>query len=98
MSELIGIVGESGTGKSTAVRTLDPKKTAIVNCVGKPLPIKGWKKDYTPFKGKTGNYFASDQSKDIIAFLNTISKDREDIIKLIKAKPTKENILSKDRE
>tara|TARA_R110001592_G_scaffold124249_1_gene332985 strand:+ start:5338 stop:6018 length:681 start_codon:yes stop_codon:yes gene_type:complete len=83
MSELIGIVGESGTGKSTAVRTLDPKKTAIVNCVGKPLPIKGWKKDYTPFKGKTGNYFASDQSKDIIAFLNTISKDRADIKEVV---------------
>jgi hypothetical protein len=79
MSELIGVVGESGTGKSTSARTLDPKKTAIVNCVGKPLPIKGWKKNYTPFKGKTGNYFASDQSKDIIAFLDAINKDRLDI-------------------
>ena len=47
------------------------------------MPIKGWKKDYTPFKGKTGNYFASDQSKDIIAFLNTISKDRADIKEVV---------------
>ena len=30
MSELIGIVGESGTGKSTSVRTLDPKETVKV--------------------------------------------------------------------
>ena len=39
MSELIGIVGESGTGKSTAVRTLNPKETAIISCIGKPLPV-----------------------------------------------------------
>ena len=60
MSELIGIVGESGTGKSTALRTLDPKETLIISCIGKPVPIPGWKKDYKPFKGKEGNFFVSD--------------------------------------
>lgn len=35
------IVGESGTGKSTSLRNCDPKTTAIVNPVGKPLPFKG---------------------------------------------------------
>lgn len=34
------IIGESGTGKSTSMRYLDPAKTAIVNPVGKPLPFK----------------------------------------------------------
>lgn len=34
------IIGESGTGKSTSMRYLDPEKTAIVNPVGKPLPFK----------------------------------------------------------
>lgn len=83
MSELIGIVGESGTGKSTSCRTLDSKNTAIVNCVGKPLPIKGWKKSYTPFKGETGNYFASDESKKIMSFMQKISDDRPEIKELI---------------
>ena len=34
------IIGESGTGKSTSMRYLDPAKTAIVNPVGKPLPFR----------------------------------------------------------
>ena len=83
MSELIGVVGESGTGKSTACRTLDPKKTAICNCVGKPLPIKGWKKNYTLFKGTEGNYYASDDSKKIIQFMQKISDDRPEITELV---------------
>jgi len=83
VSELIGVVGESGTGKSTACRTLDPKATAIVNCVNKPLPIKGWKKNYTPFKGDTGNYFASDESKKIMQFMQKISEDRLEITDLV---------------
>lgn len=46
MAELIGVVGESGSGKSTSLRNLDPKKTFIINVAGKPLPIKGFKKNY----------------------------------------------------
>ena len=83
MSELIGVVGESGTGKSTACRTLDPKQTAIINCINKPLPIRNWKKDYTPFKGDTGNYFASDEAKKIMTFMQKVSDDRLEIKNLI---------------
>ena len=70
MSELIGVVGESGTGKSTACKGLDPKETAVINCVGKPLPIKGWKKNYTPFNGekKTGNYYSTDITGKILLY------------------------------
>jgi len=83
MSELIGVVGESGTGKSTACRTLNPKDTAVVNCVGKPLPFKGWKKNYTKFEGKTGNYFASDKTVDILKFMKAVSDNRSEIKNLI---------------
>jgi len=44
MAEKILIMGESGTGKSTSIRNCDPKITAIVNPVGKPLPFRGSKK------------------------------------------------------
>ena len=37
-------MGESGTGKSTSIRNLDPKTTFIINIVGKPLPFRGGKK------------------------------------------------------
>jgi hypothetical protein len=34
------ILGESGTGKSTSIRNLDPKTTGIINVSGKRLPFK----------------------------------------------------------
>ena len=41
MAQMVLIMGESGTGKSTSMRNCDPETTAIVNPVGKPLPFKG---------------------------------------------------------
>ena len=39
------ILGESGTGKSTSLRNLDPAKTLLIQAVNKPLPFRssGWK-------------------------------------------------------
>lgn len=41
MAQMILVMGESGTGKSTSMRNCDPATTAVVNPVGKPLPFKG---------------------------------------------------------
>ena len=35
------IVGRSGTGKSTSMRTLDPSSFGLINVIGKPLPFRG---------------------------------------------------------
>lgn len=35
------VVGPSGTGKSTSLRNLDPKRTVIINTEQKALPFKG---------------------------------------------------------
>jgi hypothetical protein len=39
------ILGESGTGKSTSLRNLDPSKVLLIQSIKKPLPFKskGWK-------------------------------------------------------
>lgn len=37
-AKLLAIVGESGTGKSRSMATLNPKETFIINVQGKPLP------------------------------------------------------------
>lgn len=58
MAELIAVVGQSGSGKSTSIgknealkiKGLNPKETFIINVAGKPLPIKGFKRDYKVFK------------------------------------------------
>ena len=41
MAQMLLIMGESGTGKSTSMRNCNPATTAVVNPVGKPLPFKG---------------------------------------------------------
>lgn len=39
------ILGNSGSGKSTSLRNLDPTKTLLIQCLRKPLPFRtaGWK-------------------------------------------------------
>lgn len=41
MSNLVLVLGESGTGKSTSIKTLNPKETVVFNILGKRLPFKG---------------------------------------------------------
>lgn len=91
MSELIGIVGESGTGKSTAIhgneklgiKGLDPKETLIINVAGKPLPFKGWRKYYTQFEGSKGNYLADSNAKTIVKALDFVDQKRPDIKNIV---------------
>lgn len=41
MANCVIILGKSGTGKSTSIKTLDPKETVVLNVLGKKLPFKG---------------------------------------------------------
>lgn len=40
MSIAVMILGESGTGKSTSLRNLDPKQTLLIQAIRKPLPFR----------------------------------------------------------
>ena len=77
-AETIAIVGESGTGKSTSLRNLNPEETFIISSTGKPLPFKGWKKKYVPIKIEgnniSGNYYTSSKWDQIIKILQIIDK------------------------
>lgn len=80
MSTLVAIVGQSGTGKSTSIRTLNPKETVIINISNKPLPFKSWKKDYKEGKLSEGaNYVSTDSAAVIVQALKYISDSRKDI-------------------
>jgi adenylate kinase family enzyme len=46
MSRVICIAGESGAGKTTSLRNLDPKTTYIIDSDRKGLSWKGWKSQY----------------------------------------------------
>ena len=48
MNNFVVILGSSGNGKSSSIKSLDPKETFIINVLNKNLPFKGSKKK-TPF-------------------------------------------------
>lgn len=54
MSRGILVMGESGSGKTTSLRTLNPETTFIIECDGKGLSWRGWKNQYAKAKK---NYF-----------------------------------------
>jgi hypothetical protein len=71
-SKLIGIVGETGTGKSTSVKHLNPEETYIINVAKKELPFKGSEKLYNSEKR---NYKEVDDANEISRLLLSISKN-----------------------
>lgn len=77
-AKTIAIVGESGTGKSTSLRNVNPETTFIISTTGKPLPFRAWKKKYIPIKieGKnvSGNYYVSSKWDQILKILQIIDK------------------------
>ena len=84
----ICICGESGSGKSTSLRNLDPKETFIIATIAKPLPFRGWKKNYvkltqTDNKEWVGNYYVSDKWDKIIKIMKLVSVKRPDIKVLV---------------
>lgn len=86
-AETIAIVGESGTGKSTSLRNLNPEETFIISTTGKPLPFRGWKKKYSPIKisadGISGNYFTSSKWDQIMKILQIVDKKMPHIKQVI---------------
>lgn len=79
-SKLIGIVGPTGTGKSTSVKHLDPKETYIINVAKKELPFKGAEKLYNV---DNKNYKEVDDATEITRLLKTISEKAPHIKNII---------------
>lgn len=72
MSKVIGIMGESGSGKTTSMRNLDPETTFYIDCDKKGLPWKGWREQYN---GEKKNYIATDTPATVINVLKHINED-----------------------
>ena len=79
-SKLIGIVGQTGTGKSTAIKHLDSKETYIINVAKKELPFKGSEKLYN---AENKNYKEIDDANEITRLLKTISEKAPHIKNII---------------
>lgn len=74
MANLVLILGESGTGKSTSIESLDPKETFILQTIKKPLPFKNSYKLRTT--KEDGNRFISSDYQTIISIFNWIDKSK----------------------
>ena len=70
MARLIGLMGESGSGKTTSMRNLDPKSTFYIDCDKKGLSWKGWKKAYSMDKK---NYYKTDMVSTVATLLDKIN-------------------------
>jgi len=69
-SKLVGIVGATGTGKSSSIKHLNPEETYIINVAKKELPFKGSEKLYNV---ENKNYKEVDDANEISRLLKTIS-------------------------
>lgn len=85
MANLIAVVGSSGQGKSTSIRTLDPEKTFVFSVTKKPLPFKGAKSKYRNFMEdkEKGNFLATNSVESIVKVLKFIDLKRPDIKNII---------------
>ncbi len=77
MSKVIGVMGESGSGKTTAMRNLPPEATAYIDCDKKGLNWKGWKSQYSGEKDANNaiNYLRSDDFSVVSRFLDYLNTD-----------------------
>lgn len=74
MAKLICIMGESGSGKTTSMRTLDPKTTMFIDCDKKGLSWKGWRKQYS---GELKNYIKTDSVSVVESTLRIVAEKDE---------------------
>lgn len=74
MARVIGIMGESGSGKTTSMRNLDPKTTFYIDCDKKGLSWKGWKSEYSMDKK---NYWATDKAEQVLVLLKKLNDDEK---------------------
>ena len=73
------IIGESGTGKSTSLRNLNPDETFLIQVIRKPLPFPKWKEKFHTENGKPANIFISDEASKIQLALKKISDQRPEV-------------------
>lgn len=77
MSTSIFILGQSGSGKTTSLRNLNPRRVLLIQSIRKPLPFRstGWK--YITPEEPYGSILVSDNPQEII---NHIRMTRRPIV------------------
>lgn len=79
-SRAIAVMSESGGGKTTSMRTLNPEETYYIDCDGKGLSWKGWREQYSTDKK---NYYRTTEPSMIEKIMQGISDSRPDIHNIV---------------
>lgn len=80
MANICMLLGKSGTGKSTSIKTLDPKETIVINTLKKRLPFKGSASIYSI---ENKNLFKKEDYLEVISLLRNISEKGASIKNII---------------
>lgn len=80
MANICLILGKSGTGKSSSIKSLNPKETVIFNVLKKRLPFKGSKSLYNE---ENKNLFNVDEYSTIINYMQGIGKSAPHVKNII---------------
>lgn len=71
MANNVIILGKSGSGKSSSIKTLNPKETVVINVLRKKLPFKG---SQSLYNADNKNLFNVDDYTQVISLLQSIDK------------------------
>ena len=74
MAKVIGCMGESGAGKTTAMRNLPPNETMYIDADKKGMNWKGWRKAYNT---ENKNYVQTDSFTIIKRCLERVDKEEQ---------------------
>lgn len=66
------ILGQSGTGKSTSMRNLNPADVLLIQAIKKPLPFRS--KDWQPLTKDGGNVYVCDNAAKICQIIEKTQK------------------------
>lgn len=80
MANICMILGKSGTGKSTSIKTLNPKETVVLNILGKRLPFKGSSSIYNT---ENKNLIRLNTYSEVINCLESINKNLPNVKNVI---------------
>lgn len=67
---ILCVMGDSGAGKTTSCRTLDPSSTYYIDCDKKGLSWKGWREQYN---AERKNYIKTDDPNTVLSLIWNIN-------------------------
>lgn len=80
------VLGDSGTGKTTSLMSLDPTQTFIIGADEKSLPFKGWRKNYITTFSENGkldlaktNFFQTSNPRTVAVLIEQIAITKPEI-------------------